>query len=668
MNIPVFGELLDRVMRLDSRMGFQSFCFLCALLYTHGTEAQTNQPNSELSVILDEAWNIRHSEPDSALLLLDQATGQAKSLKDSQAWVTGLLRKGVVLKETGSPKAARPLFMQAEVLAGSMKDSLALGRVFINIGQNEKLLGDFDKAIYFILQAIVIFEKHQKEAYAKVGYASLASTYIQLGKYDKSIAYYEKLRDIALAQQDSVGLATSWQNLGTAYFYNNMPDSALHYQQKSYVFANALQNPIMLAQLNNGIGSSYFEQERPDKALSYFKDAQRQSKELRMPFEEVKALNNIAAVYEVQKNWEQAAVYYHRSKQMAEYLGDQSALKGLFLNLSQTFEAQGRFDSALWYFQLHSNIKDSLINQHSNEQIAEMQEKCESAKKDGEIAELSKVEAQQRADLQRRNFLLAASLLVAILLGIALVNYLSKLRAQKVLAKRTAQLHQQKTMQLINEHSEKSVKAYLQGETAERRRLGEQLHDQLGSQLATVKLYYDSLSGEISDQEQSRQFKRANSLLSQACIDVRQIAHNLASDTLTEFGLEAALANLCNAITESGQLQVRLVCVGLDVRLSATIELLVFRSIQELLTNAIKHSEAQTVQVRIKGEDGTLHVRIKDNGKGFNPELIDAADGLGLQAVSSRIKTLKGQFSISAAQSQGTQIDFQIPLEPSSNS
>lgn len=648
-------------------------CLVLSVFFTSGFQNKDKSdsriwPEGEtatesLETILKKAWYIRQSAPDSALMLLNEATKQARKDRDSNSLVTALIRKGVVQKEMGEPKEAALLFKEAEALAERMKDSLALGRVLINIGQNEKLRGDFDAALENTLKAIVIFETYEQDAYVKVAYATLASTHIHLGQYLKSIKYYKRLLELAQAERDTMGLAISLQNLGTAYFYNSSLDTALQYQQKALLLAEILGNEIIETQVNNGIGSIYFEQGYRDQALQYFKKVEKQSKELGLLFEEVKVLNNLAAVYELRKDWGRATEYYHKAAWLATKIGDQTALKGLFLNLSQTFEAQGQFDSALIYYQKQGVIKDSLINVQSNRQIAEMQEKYESAKKDQEIAQLSRIEAEQQSDLQQRNFWLVGAGLAAILLLIALINYLSKLRTEKALAKRTAQLHQQKTMQLINEYSEKSMKAYLQGETTERQRLGEQLHDQLGSQLATVKLYYDQITGKAADEVQIQQLHKANAILSQACVDVRHFAHNLAADTLTEFGLETAVTDLCKTITDSGQLQVRLLCVGMDTRLPATVEMVVFRSIQELLTNAIKHADANVLHVRIKGDTNSLTVRIKDDGKGFNTELIQGSKGLGLATISQRIKTIKGQFDVVSSSTSGTQVDFELPLE-----
>ena len=655
---------------------FATFLCLVAPCVSQGSICAKNQNaaygdtisvEEYLSNTLQKAWNIRQQAPDSAILLLNTAAEIANAIGDSNALVTAYIRKGVVYKETGHLNDATLHFRKARTLAELLNDSMALGRVFINVGQNEKLQGNFDVAIENTLNAILIFEAHKHYTYVKVGYSTLASTHLELGHYNKSVEYYLKLLNLARFQQDSSGICTAWQNLGTVYFYSSQPDTALWYYQKSLSLAIALGEHAIETRVNNGIGSVYFEQGKKNLALAYFEKAEELSGNLGMPFEEVKAMNNQAAVYELRKDWNKAIKYYHKAEYLARQIGDKSAMKGLFLNLSETFEAKGQFDSALVYYQRYSSVKDSLINVESNEQIAEMQEKYESAKKDEEIAQLNRIEAEQRSSLQQRNFWLIGTSIVTVLLLIAFINYFSKLKAEKVLAKRTSELHRQKTMQLVNEHSEKSMKAYLEGETTERQRLGEQLHDQLGSQLATVKLYYDSIEKESVDSSQAIQLQKANFMLSKACRDVRHIAHNLAADTLTEFGLEAAVADLCQTITDSGQLQVHLLCVGVDSRLPATIELVVFRSIQELLTNAIKHADANWVQVRIKGEEKGLSVRVKDNGKGLSTQHSATTGGLGLQTISNRIDTLKGRFDVFSRPEGGVQIDFQIPIDSPEN-
>ena len=247
------------------------------------------------------------------------------------------------------------------------------------------------------------------------------------------------------------------------------------------------------------------------------------------------------------------------------------------------------------------------------------------------------------------------------MLGLTIV-YISRLSVQKSLAKKTEELYQQKTVQLVDENSVKTLGAYLDGETTERQRLAGELHDRLGSQLATVKIYYDRIEDQLKGLEQFKQVQKANTLLGEAYADVRKIAHDLSADALTQFGLEHTIAELCETLSSSGKLSVQLSSLGIsNNRLSSTIELVVFRSIQELMTNIIKHSEASTVLVLLKEKEDVLMVRISDNGKGFDTSSVDKKTGFGLQNIPKRLAPIGGDFSIESEIGKGTKAVIKVP-------
>ena len=641
-------------------------CSFATSLDSLETISRKGSPSEKMQAFLDLAWSLRHENQDSALLLVNKGLRLTEVLNDTSGRITGYIRKGLILREHEDLDASVLLLNDAYKLALLQNDSLAVCRVLVNLGQTHKLRGDYELAVKEILHAIVLLEIIDHNAFLNIAYSTLAGIYIQQDQFQRAIVYYEKVLEMALVNSDSHALNRARYNLGIAHFHQKDYETALAHFHTALKIAQQKNEWMTLAQLHNAIGSVKFEQRDFLQAIRHFQLARPLAKKMGFNSELTKVLNNLAAVHEALEEWPEAIQLYRAAALLGDSLGNRTDQYRVFLNLSETFRHMGLPDSALLYYQKHVLLKDSIFNAESNRQIVEMQEKYESATKDKSIALLNEVKSSQQAAIDRRNLWLAGVGLLAVLLLFVVLNYFNRLRTQQVLTKRTAELHQQKMMQLVNQNSTQTMAAYLEGETTERQRLASELHDQLGSKLATVKLYHDHLATQVNG-ENRESFLTSNTLLSEACEDVRKIAHNLAAETLTQFGLEPAIKDLCDTISNSGQINVQLTCIGMDDRFPPTIELAVIRSAQELMTNLIKHANASEVKVQLINLDEGLKIRISDNGIGIDQSLVQNAPGLGLKSIDKRISSLGGTFSIESSAGKGTTAFLEIPHQLQTN-
>jgi two-component system sensor histidine kinase UhpB len=131
---------------------------------------------------------------------------------------------------------------------------------------------------------------------------------------------------------------------------------------------------------------------------------------------------------------------------------------------------------------------------------------------------------------------------------------------------------------------------------------------------------------------------------------------------LTHLGLEPALRAYCEEFSKLRQIKVRLVVRALPGAIPSGVALCVYRVVQEALGNVAKHAEAKRAVISISGSDDVLHVAIKDDGHGFDPDQA-RGKGLGLISMEERVRHLGGTFSILPKPGDGTRIDIRIPLE-----
>jgi signal transduction histidine kinase len=186
-----------------------------------------------------------------------------------------------------------------------------------------------------------------------------------------------------------------------------------------------------------------------------------------------------------------------------------------------------------------------------------------------------------------------------------------------------------------------------------------ELHDDLGSLMATIKLHFDNAKGSKKDPA----LQNAQKLLEEAYQKIRGMAHSKNSGVMSDQGLLAAIKKMANTITETNAMQVNVEDFGLGERLENSLELSIFRMVQELVANAIKHSEATKVNIQLTQHEDNLNIIVEDNGKGFNRSQLDATkSGMGLTNIEKRVEHLEGNFTVDSIIGKGTSILIDIPV------
>jgi len=213
---------------------------------------------------------------------------------------------------------------------------------------------------------------------------------------------------------------------------------------------------------------------------------------------------------------------------------------------------------------------------------------------------------------------------------------------------------------LLQKQELKSAYAIIEGQEDERRRIASDIHDNMGSMLATLKIYSDLIVGQPQDIEMKRLNTKINEIAETLTDEVRKISHSLDASTLKNFGLQAAIEQLCEAIRDSGKVQV-VSFIDLNNQVDGETSLHIYRIVQELFTNTLKHANASSVRSEITQTKDYLSIIHQDNGIGFDTAA-PQSDSMGLQNIRSRVGKLNGEFKIQSS-SDGSTFIIEIPLK-----
>lgn len=346
--------------------------------------------------------------------------------------------------------------------------------------------------------------------------------------------------------------------------------------------------------------------------------------------------------------------------------GDEGSMVNAAGLLKELYLRDGRLDEAVEMTTYWSALKDTLNRMDGRLDVLRhrmrMQIQADSldSAKLLALAQCQREEADEQASRARQRVVGLSA--ITLLLALVALLLLRAMRNRKRLALQERELHVKQVDELLHQQEIKAINAMLEGQEKERDRMAKDLHDRLGSMLSAIKMQVGALEGGVQEvrSTQETQHSKVERLLDEAVGEVRRISHDMVTTTLSRFGLAKALEDLCDSVRVSGRLAVELQLFGLEQRLERSVEITVYRIIQELVSNVLKHAQAGELSISITRSPGRLSVMVTDDGKGFDPAL--AGKGIGLQNVRSRAATLGATVQLDSVPDKGTTVSVECPV------
>ena len=234
-------------------------------------------------------------------------------------------------------------------------------------------------------------------------------------------------------------------------------------------------------------------------------------------------------------------------------------------------------------------------------------------------------------------------------------------------------IHQRKVinyqleLKKVNEEQQaKLMLAAIESEETERKRISAELHDDVGALLSAVKLYLNQIQpSHLKDQSKIEILNESKTLLNDTVQTVRNLSVNLQPSTIKDFGLLITLQNFVDKLNHSSGLKISIDVQGNISRFRTEHELAVYRILQELTNNIIKHADAQCIRFSLLHQNDIVRIFIEHNGNGLSQEEFEEKlykmQGLGLKNIQNRLNILKGNIHFEKGNNSST-ISIQIPL------
>ena len=480
--------------------------------------------------------------------------------------------------------------------------------LYYNMSAVFNTLKNLPKADEYIDKAIAIAEKYKNKKVIAFYTQLKADNYFENGNTKKALRtrlkYLPELENGAIAKTYLQGY---YHNISLEYFELNIIDSSKIFAQKSLKTAQEIK-------IKDGIANSFWQ------------------------------LGRIAMK---EKKYDESNKFFNECSSYYLNSDDPTEKRGYFDVMHQFKYETKNYKEAYEYFAKYSILNDTILNSERTQQFSDREAKFQSAKKDKNILILEKQQLKQRTFIYS---------LAGISIGLLVFSFLlyKNYRARK-------KINEQEIIQLHQEKKIDATQNMIQGEEQERTRLARDLHDGLGGMLTGVKFQLNSMKGNvILSEENAGTFTKSISQIDQAIVEMRRVAHNMMPEALLKFGLDETLKSYCDAFSENSKLTVSYQSLGMEKRLEQTNEIVLYRIIQELLNNTIKHAKATKSNIQLTRNDNLISLTVEDNGKGFDVNTIKK-NGIGLSNIEHRVQYLNGKMDVqSDNKGTSTHIEFEI--------
>ena len=587
---------------------------------------------------------------DKANKILKDAIDMAKATHDTSNEALGILRLGILNMTTGKPEALSNM-NESVRLYGQLHDSTGLASCWTQLAKYYTGLGDYKKSIEYMICALKVVEKKGNSMTLGYLFLNMGVNQHYLGNIDIALEYYTKAETVFKAVKSERFIYSTLLNIGSVYEIKN------DYQKAKSIYEDALErikkngDEKTMASCLRLLGSVYLAMKDYEKAASYLQQSLKMREHDNDNTEKCDILGGLANIYFEQGNYQKSLQTSDQFIKIALEHNLQFILQEGYKQKAKTYAKLNNFNKAYEYQLLHDSITDSILSEEKSKQITEMRTKYETDKKGREILLLNKDKEVMQARINSKNIGM-----MGIISGGALIILLVVL-----LYNRRNLINQNKYEKEINATQQQMALAILSAQEEERQKIAKDMHDSLGAYLSSLKINMEVLQPVITEEKQPI-YKNILSALGKVTAEMRGIAKNLVSDTLQQYGLEIAIEELVELINMSGKITIDFSAPGEHKRLTPALETSVFRIVQELLNNTMKHAQATSVELRITESNEHICIEFKDNGIGFDPGKIkDNKKGIGMKNMEARTRILKGKFDVTSKPGEGTAFKIEIP-------
>jgi two-component system NarL family sensor kinase len=628
---------------------------------------------SSILRLIEKATGLTDKSPDQALQYLNEALKKSAKTGFDKGVALASIKMGKWYFGSNNDKSiqlARSALEKFEKNTWGTIEHKAEAHLLLAESYDEKGQTDSSAYFYYLLGAEMEAGNINDPEFAVVVFTKLTIFWVNLDygsvsnkEYLKTIQrFVEKANSSAKKIADQDDGRSSVYFIQGAYYHGIRQFDSARYFYKRYIdereHLKKLGVQRKISTLFN-IADTYLQQEEPDEAMKYISEI----KEIGKDSAKTKYLAfyitfidflTAKALYQ-QKQYAAAIALLSRTHEELKKTGShfRNEIVESYKISADSYEAMGNYKKALEQKNIYLELYDSLSKKDKIDMISRLEVRYGIAEKDKELALQKLTLTEVNNSNRNKNFLLVGISLFAFLIVVIFALWRNRnVSTQKLQLQKIDNLQQKIKIERLN--------ASIAGEQKERTRMARELHDGIGGLISASKMNFELAKKKIP-QESVADFADGLKLLEEAGIELRQAAHNLIPETLLQEGLSAAVAAYCERLSSKGTTTISFQSFGEQQHTGQSYDLTIYRIIQELVHNIVKHARAKTAMVQLNFHpDNSLSITVEDDGIGMKQDG-SHADGMGLKNIHNRVKELNGTLEVKSETGKGTgfYLDFQ---------
>lgn len=527
-----------------------------------------------------------------------------------------------------------------------------------NIGVSRSYQG-INEDIQYLEKITPVAEKIRFHRILAIANTNLGINFYNSGQLKKAYEYfktsgnqYEKLDDYDTYLEDRfifVSCLVEMDSLKTARVVLNKIETLL----------DTVQNDQKKQMYHMTLGQYHFGTKEYQAAISNFKIAEELLSTNQMVRNDLQLKLDFMEAYAAMKDYKSAITYAEKALDLIALNNNRIVEAEVYKQLSNYYEELKIPNKAFKSLKKYVAISDSLNIADLEKEVNRLESKYQSEKKEREILQLTSdnnnVELQLTKKKSQNYLLLLISLGLLLLAGLAYLGFRNFRKRDQLKAIEIAELKFQQESKVYN--------AMLEGQENERQRLAIDLHDGLAGRLSALKINLEKLAKKAVTKKVEKDYRTVAKNIDSSLYELRSIARNLMPETLFNYGIENAVKDYCSSLSGGNkQLNFILQFYDTDLELSQSTNLTLYRIIQELVNNAVKHAQATEVLVQYLVDKDKVNITVEDNGIGFKNLGNESNDGMGLNNLKTRVAYLNGEMDFETSPGEGTNVHIVIPV------
>lgn len=573
----------------------------------------------------------------------------SKQLNDLDMQMMANYNYSVVYRMKGDYEKAIELQKEYIPFISKKQDTLKIAKSYYQLGANYVRLDRNEEAIINLTKALKYADAiHNKSLSSKILNAK-AIIYKNMGQLEKAKSIYNSAIEINKKLKDTSSLAIIYNGKGIVLLKQDSINKALELFNTSLKYGEIAENIALVSYQYRNIGTVLKEKKNYQEAEKYHFKALEIRRKVKQELAIGGSLNDLGEIYLETNQLDKSEKHFLGALTIFKKLKAITSQNFIYDNLSKLYTKKGNFKKANLYLKKFHIIKDSLNNNDLREKINKIDIKYETEKKDKELIEKQLILEKNEKELQKNktqySYMTGAALLL--LVTSILLWFLYQQRQKR---------KNQEILTLKREHQVQTLESLMEGEEKERFRIAKELHDGVNGDLSAIKFKLSSLL-----EMNNSVIKEAVTMIDKSCQQVRAISHNLVPPSLQDFNLIEALEEYCTNMNAIHSPKISFQQLGDAIILNKKQEANVFRIVQELVNNSIKHAQADEINVQISSRKSTIQLTVEDNGKGYDQKTIKT-DGIGLKNIQSRVAYLNATLDL-ISNTQGTSTTIEIEID-----